>query len=53
MERIRREGQRLGYTGEALEDFVTIIACIDDLYVEVEVRRTADEARAVVVRAKK
>lgn len=52
MEAIRREGSRLGYTGEGLEDFVSIVARIDDSYVESEVRRIADEAKAASQRSR-
>ena len=43
LEAIRREG---------LEDFVTIVARIDDFHVEVEVRRAADEAKASAARSR-
>lgn len=52
MERIRREGARLGYQSEALEDFVSIVSRIDDFHVEVEVRRAADEAKAASQRSR-
>ena len=52
LEAIRREGLRLGYQGEGLEDFVTIVARIDDFHVEVEVRRAADEAKASAARSR-
>ena len=44
-ESIRREGRRLGYTGDGLSDFVETVTCVDDLYVEVESRRAATDAR--------
>lgn len=44
-ETIRREGRRLGYSGDGLEDFVEIVACIDDALVETEVKRAATEQR--------
>lgn len=49
---IRREGARLGYVGEGLEDFTEIITRIDDDFIEVTVRRTADEARRAADRAR-
>jgi hypothetical protein len=52
LEAIRREGLRLGYQGEGLEDFVTMVARIDDFHVEVEVRRAADEAKASAARSR-
>ncbi len=52
MEAIRREGARLGYEGEGLEDFVTTVARIDDFHVEVEVRRAANEAKAAAARSR-
>ena len=52
LEAIRREGLRLGYQGEGLEDFVIIVARIDDFHVEVEVRRAADEAKASAARSR-
>ena len=48
-EAIRREGARLGYTGEGLEDFTEIVALIDDSYVEATVKR---EAKAAEERAR-
>lgn len=52
LETIRREAVRLGYQADGLEDFVTIVARIDDLFVEAEVRRIAEEARAAAVRSR-
>jgi hypothetical protein len=52
LETIRREGARLGYSGEGLEDFVIIVAHIDDFYVDIEVRRAADEAKASAARSR-
>lgn len=43
-EAIRREGARLGYTGEGLADFTEIVARIDDSYVEATVKREAKSA---------
>ena len=51
-EAIRREGERLGYTGEGLEDFTEIVVCVDDLYVEVAVKRQAEEQRLAALRAR-
>ena len=52
LEAIRREGLRLGHQGESLEDFCTILARTDDFFVEVEVRRAADEAKASAARSR-
>jgi hypothetical protein len=53
LETIRREGRRLGYEGEALEDFVTIIARADDFSVEVDTKRAAEDAKAAALSARK
>lgn len=42
---IRDDGMRRGFEGDALDDFVSILIGIDDLYVEVQTRRVAKEAR--------
>lgn len=52
-ETIRREGERLGYVGDGLEDFVEIVMRVDDLYIEVTTKRIADETRAAAARGKK
>ena len=52
-ETMRQEGIRLGYEGDGLEDFVEIVMRVDDFFVEVTVKRAADEARANATRAKK
>lgn len=52
-ETIRREAHRLGWRGDELEDFTEVIALTDDFYVEVEVKRIADEARMSAERARK
>lgn len=49
---MRREGERLGYEAEELDDFVEIIMCIDDFHVETETRRIAAEAAAAARRAR-
>lgn len=51
-ETIRRDGSRLGYEADALDDFVEIIALIDDFHVELEVRRIAATARADAEKAR-
>ena len=51
-EAIRREGERLGYTGESLADFTEIVTCVDDIYVEVTVKREAEQARLAAQRAR-
>lgn len=51
-EAIRREGARLSYQGDALEDFVEIVAAIDDFHVETSVRRSAAEAKAQAARSR-
>ena len=50
---MRQEGSRLGYEGDGLDDFVEIVMRVDDFFVEVTVKRAADEARANATRAKK
>ncbi len=52
-ETIRREGHRLQYAGEALDDFVAIVRGIDRIYVEVHVKRIADETKAAAERSRK
>ena len=52
-EAIRREGHRLYYRGGDLEDFTEIVARIDDIYVELAVKRSAEEAKMAAARAKK
>jgi hypothetical protein len=52
-ETMRQEGSRLGYEGDGLDDFVEIVMRVDDFFVEVTVKRAADEARANATRAKK
>lgn len=52
-ESIRREGERLGYDGDALEDFVEIVMRIDDLYIEVTTKRIAEETKAAAARGRK
>lgn len=52
-EAIRREGERRGYTGEALDDFVEIVAAIDDRYVESIVRREAADAKVRAAQSKR
>lgn len=41
----REEGIRLGYEDEALEDFITIMLGIDDIFIEASVRQTAADAK--------
>ena len=48
---IRAEGERLGFEAEALEDFILIVVGFDDAYVEVTVKREAEQASAAVKRA--
>jgi len=50
---IRREGERRSYSGDSLEDFVEIVAAIDDSYVEVTVRREADEVKVRAAQSRK
>ena len=52
-EAIRREGERLGYAGDGLNDFVEIVMRIDDFHVEVTVKRAADNAKAAAARTNK
>ena len=51
-ETIRREGERLGYVGDGLDDFTEIVTRIDDFYVETTVKRQAEEARLSAQRAR-
>lgn len=46
---MRREGERIGLDGDAFDDFVEAVMRIDDLFVEIEVKR---EAKAAADRAK-
>lgn len=46
-ETIRREGKRQGYEREDLDDFVAIVAGIDDAYLEIAVQRIHHEAKAL------
>lgn len=41
----REEGIRLGYEGEALEDFVVILTGVDDIFVEVQTKRIAADVK--------
>lgn len=50
---IRVEGERLGYDADALDDFVEAVTAIDDRYVELEVKRSAAEAKASAERARR
>lgn len=52
-EAIRREGERLGYIGDGLEDFIVIVMQIDDFHVEVATKRIADDLKISAARAKK
>lgn len=45
-ETIRREGERRGFTGEALDDFTEIVVGIDDAFVEVTVKAEAKRLAA-------
>lgn len=51
-ETVRTEGRRLSYEGDGLEDFVEIVARIDDTYVEVETKRAAADARLAAERSR-
>lgn len=50
---IRREGRRLGYSGDALDDFTEILTGIDDKYVEITVRKAAADAKASADKSRK
>jgi hypothetical protein len=52
VDRIRTEGERLGYTGDALEDYEAIVVGIDDVYVEHSVKREAAEAKAAAAKTR-
>lgn len=45
-ETIRRDGERRGFTGDALDDFVEIVVGIDDAFVEVTVKAEAKRLAA-------
>jgi hypothetical protein len=49
---IRAEGERLGFTGDALEDFEAIVVGIDDAFVEHSIKREAVEAKAAAAKAR-
>lgn len=51
LDKIRAEGARQGYEGEALEDFVAILRGIDDEFVRVNSLRIAAELKAAVSRS--
>lgn len=51
-ETIRREGERLGYDGEELDDFTDALTLLDDHWVERTVRREAAAAKAAANRAR-
>jgi hypothetical protein len=51
-EAIRREGRRLGWSGEGLDDFVAIVTLVDDFYVEVETKRAAADAKLAAERSR-
>ncbi|HTE82000.1 MAG TPA: hypothetical protein VK634_15040 [Reyranella sp.] len=53
VERIRAEGERLGYGGDGLDDFEAIIVRIDDTFVEVTVKKEAADAKAAAQKAAK
>lgn len=46
VERIRAEGERLGYTGDGLEDFEAIVVGLDDKFVEITVKKEAVNVKA-------
>ena len=52
-EAIRREGKRQGYAGDELDDFVEIVAGLDDGFIEIETKRIAAETKAAAARMKK
>ena len=52
-ETIRREGDRLGYSGEDLDDFVEIVTGIDDAYLAIEMQRIADDTKKQAGKMKK
>jgi hypothetical protein len=49
---IRKQGRRLGYDGEVLEDFTDIVTAIDDFHVETAVRKAAADAQANAAKRK-
>lgn len=50
-DRIRAEGGRLGYRDDGLEDFEAIVVRVDDIFVEVTVRKQAADAKAAALKA--
>lgn len=52
VDRIRAEGQRLGYAGDAHQDFELIVVGIDDVFVEVTTKREAERAKAAAQKSR-
>ena len=52
-ETIRREGERQGYDGEDLDDFVEIVTGIDDAFLAIEMQRIADDTKKQAGKMKK
>jgi hypothetical protein len=52
LDKIRAEGERRGYEGEELEDFVNVLRGVDDEFVRVNVHRTLAEFHSAVSRIK-
>ena len=48
---IRTEGERLGYQGEALEDFCEIVEQFDHAFIEATSRREAERSKAAAKQA--
>lgn len=49
---IRREGERLDYEGDDLEDFTAIVVLMDDYYVEIETKKRGAETQAMLNRSR-
>jgi hypothetical protein len=52
-EAIRKEGLRRHYDGEALEDFVEIVATIDDEFILLDTQKQAAAAQAAAKKSQK
>ncbi len=52
-ETIRRDGERRGYEGDALDDFTEIVVGIDDAYVEITVKAESKRLAAMAQQRRK
>jgi len=53
LEVLEAEGQRQGFDGEGLEDFVEIVRQIDHEFIEITVKDALQSAKSSLARAKK